>query len=213
MIEGDGGNPSGQTRSVERRYFLLGWNADRKTAPMKVWLNEEKLRQNFPADENKPFQGLIFSEVPRVSFDRRGHRGVPLDAYPILLGIWLVSDRLKHLFERIDPNSFVFEHAEVDYGNFEKPGSDYWFCDIPLLLDCVDEGRSQIEYQKNTPFKNYLHLATVEMLPKAVGKAHAFRLKYAPLKQIVDDVLASALENENIVGFKLSEIRRASAEN
>ena len=79
-----------------------------------------------------------------------------------MLGIWLVADRVKTLFERIDPEAFAFVRAEVDYSNFDKLGPGFWFCDVIRMLDCVDEERSRLTYYDNVPFKAYKALIDVK---------------------------------------------------
>src|SRR5260370_1019479 len=134
--------------SGERRYYQLDVDMGLATAPLRVWVNETKLRERFPADPNQPFRGLQFSEPPKIAFDRRKRRGRLRDADTIMLGIWLISGRLKLLLERLDPEAFAFVQAEVDYSNFGEPGPEFWFCDVVRVLDCVDEEHSVILYQE-----------------------------------------------------------------
>ena len=190
-----------------RKYWQLDVSFEFPSAPLRIWMNEEKLRKGFPADPLLPFCGLQFSEPPKIAFDRKKRRGRLLDADPIMLGIWLISDRLKLLLERIDPEAFVFMRAEVDYSNFDEPGPGFWFCHIARLLDCVDEEHSVIRYQENITHKNYIQLIDIKMRPEAVGSAHAFRLTRAKLKQIVDDVFVRAIKKEKIKGFRFVDIQ------
>jgi hypothetical protein len=201
-------SPEAQTVAPERTYHELGVNFGLPESPLQVWLNEDHLRKGFLADSSKNFLGLIFSEPPRIAFDREERPGPLLDAYPIMLGIWLVSDRLKALFERIDPDSFAFVQAEVDYSNFEEPGPGFWFCDIVRTLDCVDEKNSKILYHENVSQTSYRRLIDVKMLTEAIGTAHAFRLKKQSHTQIVDDLIADAIKYEDIKGFRFVTIQQ-----
>lgn len=195
--------------SDERRYFQLDVDLGFAGAPQRIWVNEKKIREKFYPDSAKPFRGLIFSEPPKIAFDRRKRRGSLRDADTIMLGIWLVSDRLKELFERIDSEAFAFLRVEVDYSNFDEPGPGFWFCDIVRMLDCVDETNSIIRYQEGISWKNYIHLIDVKMVPELVGSAHAFRLKYSTLKQIVDDVVVNAVKAEKIRGLRFIDIQQS----
>jgi hypothetical protein len=194
----------------ERRYYELRADMGIFRAPLCIWVNEEKLREGFTSDASKPFHNFQFREPPRIAFDRKGKRGRVRDADTVMLGlgIWLVSDRLKKVLERIDPEAFAFVHAEVDYSNFDEPGPALWFCDIVRMLDCLDEERSVIYYQEGIPEKNYLSLIDVKMRPEAIGLAHAFRLTFATLRQIVDDVFVAAIKKEKITGFRFMDIER-----
>jgi hypothetical protein len=195
----------------ERTYYQLDVNMGLSSSPWHVWLNEERLMKGFRPEPRKPFHGLIFSELPQISFDRKERPGPLRDAETIMLGIWLVSDRVKALFEHIDPKGFAFVQAEVDYSNFEEPGPGFWFCDIVRQLDCVDEQTSKIIYQEDISWTNYIRLIDVKMLPNAIGAAHAFRLKKQSLIQIVDDVTADAIKREDIKGFRFVTIQQPFA--
>lgn len=199
------------TRASERTYYQLDVSMGLSDSPWYVWLNEERLREGFPADSGKVFYGLIFSEPPAIAFDRKDRPGPLLDAYSIMLGIWLVSDRLKALFERIDPDSFAFVRAEVNYENFGEPGPGFWFCDIVRTLDCIDEQNSKILYYDNVSWTSYRQLIDVKMLPDVVGAAHAFRLKKQHQNQIVDDVIAEAIKFEDLKGFRFGTIQQPFA--
>jgi hypothetical protein len=132
------------------------------------------------------------------------------DAAPVApSATWLVSDRLKTLLERIDSEAFVFQQSKVDYSNFPQPGPDFWFCYFMRQLDCVDEEHSVIRYYDNVPgVKAYDALLDVRMRPEVVGSAHAFRLKYANSKSIIDDVIVAAIEAENILGIEFKPIQK-----
>jgi hypothetical protein len=172
------------------------------------WVNQAEQLKGFAPASSKPFGGIEFTEPPQIRFTRRGRPSALADAEPVTLGIWLVSDRLKEIFERLDPEAFVFQSVIVDYSNLSHPGPDLWFCYFMRELDCVDEARSEIVYQKNIAWKNYIHLIEVIMRPEAVASAHAFRLKYATLKLIVDDVIVDALRAENIRGVEFVATRK-----
>ncbi len=194
-----------------RKYYTFATDFTLKDAPLRRWVNEEEQMRNFRAESGKPFRGIKFSEPPRISFDRKGRCGAVLDADPITLGIWLVSDRLKALFERIDPDpeAFVFQRVDVDYSNFPEPGPGFSFCYFMRELDCIDEEKSTLRYYDNVPgVKGYRALLDVKMRRETVGSAHAFRLKYATLKLIVDDLIVDAVKAEGIRGFDFTPIQK-----
>lgn len=205
---GTAADRSSERDSGERRYFQLSLDMGIRGAPLRIWVNDEELRKGFDPDAFKPFRNLHFRSPPKIAFDRKKGRGRVSDADTIMLGIWLVSDRLKALMERLDPEAFAFVQAEVDYSNFDEPGPALWFCDIVRMLDCVDEEHSVIRYQKGISWKNYLDLIDVKMRPEVVGPAHAFRLKFSTLTQIVDDVFVDAVKKEKITGFRFVDIQQ-----
>ena len=191
----------------ERKYYRLETDFSTDSAPYPEWVNKKEQSKSLRPEADKPFRGFQFFEPPRIKFDRKGRRGALDDARPMTLGIWLISDRLKKLFERLDPETFVFQKADVDYSNFPEPGPDYWFCYIMRVLDCVDEEHSAIGYQQNITWKVYIHLIDIKMRPDVVGSAHAFRLKYGSLMLIVDDIVVDALKAEKIRGFSFEPIQ------
>jgi hypothetical protein len=193
-----------------RKYFELtpDFNVAHK-APKNRWVNEKQQMKGFSSRRDQPFRGLRLSEPPQIAFERERGRTTLRDAAPVTLAIWLISDRLKRLFEALDPEAFVFQKVVVDYSNFPEPGPDYWFAYIIRTLDCVDEEHSVIRYQdKPAGIKNYLALIDVRMRPEMVGSAHAFRLRYATLKLIVDDVIVAALNVAKIRGFSFKPIQK-----
>ncbi len=124
-----------------------------------------------------------------------------------LSATWLVSDRLKGLLEQIDPEAFVFQRAEVDYGDFSEPGPGYWFCYFMRELDCVDEEHSVIRYFDHVPgIKAYEALLDIKMRPE-LWFAHV-PLKHDNSRSIVDDVIVAAVKVEKIRGFKFKPIKR-----
>ncbi len=200
------------TPAAERKYYTL--DIDFKVAgasPMREWVSKREQMKGYHSDPSKPFRGLRFSELPQIRFDRKGRRGALPDADGAgPSSTWLVSDRLKALLERIDPEAFVFQQVTVDYSNFPAPGPGYWFCYFMRELDCVDEDHSVIRYFDNVPgVKAYDALLDVRMRPEVVGSAHAFRLKYDNSTSIVDDVIVSALKAEKIRGFEFRPIQRS----
>jgi len=131
------------------------------------------------------------------------------DAHLIGGGMWLVSDRLKALFERLDPEALVFQRTEVDYSNFSQTGSTYWLSYFIRELDCVDEEQSALTYYDCIQgVKVYRDLFDIKMRPEAIGSAHAFRLKYGTDNSIVDDLVVSTMNVEGITGFKFVPIQK-----
>ena len=192
----------------ERKYYSLevDFDVSNKSSPHQ-WVNEKQQFRGFFPRPDEPFRGLHFSEPPRIKFEHRRGR-VLRDAGPVTLGIWLISDRLKKLLDRLDPNAFVFQQVEVDYSEFPTAGPDFWFVYVMRTLDCVDEERSIIRYQDTPDIKAYAALIDVRMRPETVGTAHAFRLTYARSKLIVDDVIVAALKADNIRGFRFEPIKK-----
>src|ERR1700734_3310290 len=89
----------------ERKYYRLETDFSTDSAPYPEWVNKKEQSKSLRPEADKPFRGFQFFEPPRIKFDRKGRRGALDDARPMTLGIWLISDRLKKLFERLDPEA------------------------------------------------------------------------------------------------------------
>jgi hypothetical protein len=195
-----------------RKYYALkpDFNVTSK-APGHQWLNRAEQMAGFYPYPDRPFRGIQFSKPPQIRFDTKQGRTTLRDAAPFTLSSWLIAERLRVLFERLDPGAFVFQKVEVDYSNFPDPGPVYWLVYFMRMLDCVDEEHSVIVFQDDLPgIKNYLGLIDVRMRSDIVGAAHAFRLIYADSTLIVDDIIVAALKAEQIRGFKFEPIQKWS---
>ncbi len=191
--------------TTPRKYFELNVDLKKSSSPSFDWINRKDLLKDY---WNKPgfFQ---FGDTPQIRFNRTGNRGPILDAVlnKYLRG-WLISDRLKQLYEKVDLEAFAFCKVDMDYSNFPDPGPDYWFVQMVRELDCVDEENSKILFQAGIKSKNYLALEELKMRPEAVGNAHAFRLQYARQTEIIDDVLLDAMRSEKISGFEYVPLQK-----
>lgn len=189
-----------------RKYFRLRVSHAFESSPRAIWENRDEQIKGYYPDRTAPFGGLKLTEPPKLTFDRKGRRGPRRDSYTFFQGMWFVSDRLKKLLEQLDPDAFAFFPVEVDYGQFKQPGPAYWVCNFIRILDCVDEERSDIRYQEDISWKNYINVIKLEVKPEIVGSAHAFRLQYGYGHQIVDHVIADAFGAEQITGFRLERL-------
>ena len=146
--------------------------------------------------------------TPKIKFDRKVVTRKLRDAYVVHTSMWMVNDRLRELLESIDPEAFVFAPVEMDYSNFDEPGPKFWLCDMVRFLDCVDESQSDVVYADNVPFKYYLKIKSMVVDEEKVGNAHAFRLKYSPLIQVVDELFVERMKEERIKGFSFKNMMR-----
>ncbi|SAI68163.1 Protein of uncharacterised function (DUF1629) [Bordetella ansorpii] len=197
-----------QNSNSTRDYFMLTMESiGLSSTPARVWVNEESILSSTRLGQG-PFRNLKFSETPRFVFDRTGRRGRLWDAYMVSIFGWLVSDRLKTLLEQSHLGKMAFQQVDVEYKKFEAPGPDYWLCDFVEYLDCVDEDKSDIDYQHDAPVKNYLELRSAVIKEDVVGQRHVFRLQHATLKTIVDDVFVGAIRSEKVTGFDFQKIKK-----
>jgi hypothetical protein len=161
-------------RSKARKFWRM--DADVRTGgapPYKIG-NEPTLAMGqlvlSPLRDRRGFPD--FPEAPLILVKKKSHR--PLRDLEGCRGYWLISDRAKQVFERVDPEAFAFVKCEVRFVTGE-PGPDYWLCDVVRVLDALDEARSRIPTFSSGPSKpsSWTSLAFKEDI---VGSAHAFRM-------------------------------------
>ncbi len=149
------------------------------------------------------------SSAPIIKFEKKGRTGAIPDADTMGGFCWLINERVKAIFDQVDPEGFIYCKVELDLSDFPEPCSSYWFAYFVRELNCVDEMKSQICANYDEPDK-YGEILAIKMVPELVENAHALRLSSAPEDTwLIDDVLVQALEKENIQGFAYRPIRRA----
>lgn len=108
---------------------------------------------------------------------------------------WLISDRAKAVFERLDPEAFVFVPCDVRTPQGIYDGPKYWLCDVARVLDALDESQSslRIGIRNDVRYldhgKKYYELFTGDKLvfrDAAIGNAHIFRMAFNDSAVICD---------------------------
>lgn len=192
----------------ERQYFEVFPHGG-LSGPALVWANKDPiLEATGLTNALLPFYGHKFVETLRITFDRRTSRGKLADVRFFGFNLWWVSDRLKQVLERVDPEGFAFVATEVDYSKFPEPGPDYWLCDPVRRLDCIDDENSEFTLYGEVDFKAYDALIDIKIRPEVVGDAHAFRLVHGGDRLIVDDILVNALKTEKIRAWRLKPLQK-----
>ena len=164
-----------------------------------VFVNEEKLLtppRMIVRPEGGGFPDL--KEKPHIAYDRKKGRR-PRDLEGTLSGYWFVSQRLKEVFEAVDPEGFAF--AECDYTLEDgSVGPAHFLCDVIRPIDALDEEASdfRIKYYKNHQTGEEVTLysiaggASLHFNEDVVGKAHVFVQPKLSADPICDDVLHDA---------------------
>ncbi len=127
----------------------------------------------------------------------------PQDLEGGLSGYWLVSERLKNVFEQVDPSAFVF--VECDYRLQDgSPGPRLFLCDVVRVLDALDEQKSKLTIEVSDEFvggKYYNFAGGISLVFRAevVGDAHVFRTPYSGNYVVCDGVLRAAVQAAGII--------------
>ncbi|MFA1723073.1 DUF1629 domain-containing protein [Xanthomonas campestris] len=143
-------------------------------------------------------------QTPRLGYDPKKGK-MPRDLEGIFSGYWLVSERLKNVFESVDPQGFEFAECE-----FQLPdgsvGPTHYLCDVVRVLDALDEESSKLNIEISDEFAlgkyyNLLGGASMAFKKEVVGDSHIFRLPYSAKLVICDKTFFDAIRSAGI-GFK-----------
>lgn len=166
-----------------------------------VFVNEKQLLtppRMIVRPEGRGFPEL--KEKPRIAYDKK--RGKPpRDLEGTLSGYWFVSERLKKIFEAVDPEGFAF--AECDYTlNDGSIGPKHFLCDVIRSIDALDEEASdvRVKYYPNHQTGDDVKVYSVagggslHFHEAAIGDAHVFVQPKLAADPICDETLHDACE-------------------
>ncbi len=140
--------------------------------------NEDKLRTP-PRLIVRPRDGGFpaLSEKPRIVFDRK--RGKPpRDLEGGMSGYWFVSERLKQVLEKADPEGFSFVECDYILPDGSR-GPVHFLCDVTRKIDALDLERSKVKiltYKEDpgVPYYSIAGRAELRFDEDLVGSARVF---------------------------------------
>src|SRR5262249_39108536 len=127
-----------QRKPKARKFYIISYSLAHKLADFEVE-NLEVLRGGALAlDPPEGRRGFpVYPEKPRVVIGKR-KSGPPPSDMELYHSYWLISDRLKSLFEAVDPPAFAFQACDVKLRD-GSPGPVYWLCDVVRVLEAFGE--------------------------------------------------------------------------
>ena len=147
------------------------------------------------------------ASVPRLVYSpKKGDP--PEDLEGGMSGYWLVSERLKLVFEQVDPDGFQF--VECDYRAPDGSAlSPYYLCEVARVLDAVDEGAStmQVLVSDEYPTGKIYDLtggASLAFRKDVIGQAHVFHTPFSGSLTFCDRHLRNAVWSAGIGGPEAS---------
>jgi hypothetical protein len=150
-------------------------------------------RQGFPA----------YLEKPRVVIGKR-KKGPPPSDIELFHSYWLISDRLKSLFESFDPPAFEFQACDVKLAD-GATGPVYWLCDVVRVLDAFAESTLQEirRYRERTgnTYRGFQGDKTLAFNETIIGNSHIFRTPYSLGDVFCDQALKDACKEAGIKGI------------
>jgi hypothetical protein len=114
---------------------------------------------------------------------------------------WLVSDRLKLLFEATDPQAFVFQACDVKLRN-GSPGPVYWLCDVIRVLDAFGEKTLEEIRRAGLRYRGFLGNKALTFNESVVGESHIFCTPYSHGVVFCDQHMKDVCKNTGIKGIQ-----------
>jgi hypothetical protein len=142
---------------------------------------------------------------PLIQFERKHTADVSL------LGryVWLLTERAKEVFEKLDAPAFVFCEAQSRLRD-GSDGPSYWLSDVVRFLDALDPEGSGLNVQVTDEGVRRTHSAHVGLGADAafrrdvIGSSHIFRLFTEPSTICCDQTMRDAIKDVKLSGIACS---------
>lgn len=176
------GHPIEQGSAKIRKFYAFGPDiTGGGSGHGLVFANEKKLLTP-PRIIVKPAEGgfPVLHERPHIIYDPKKGKP-PRDLEASLSGYWFISERLKTIFEAVDPDGFAFAKCDYTLANGTK-GPTHYLCDVVRTLDAIDEDKSQMKlptiYPAGEKVYDFTGKTSLVFREDVIGSAHIFRLFY-----------------------------------
>lgn len=197
---GDGSKASMEKRPRARKRHFYEISPGFGGGGPGFWLEDESILPPY-----RVFR-LPASTAPATFVFDRSQGSLPIDLAPYY-GWWLISDRTKTVFEKIDPEAFVFVSCRIKVPHGSYHGPDYWLCDIARVLDALDETQSRLRIRieddsRSLSFGKKVYFALpgskLVFIENAVGSAHIFRMAHNDATVICDQEMKDACKSAGL---------------
>jgi hypothetical protein len=198
-----------------RKFYIISYSLAHKRADFEVENEDVLLAASrslyppsslgahalFPPPGKRGFPA--YPERPRVVIGKRKSGPSPSDI-ELYHSYWLISDRLKLLFEAFDPQAFEFQACDVKLAD-GSTGPIYWLCDVIRVLDAFAESTLE-EIQQYRERTGYTHRGfrgdkTLVFNETVIGNSHIFRTSYSHGDAFCDQALKDACKEAGIRGI------------
>jgi hypothetical protein len=207
MIGQSAHKTANQRKPKARKFYIIGCSPTEKRANFEVE-NLDVLRAGalalYPPEGQRGFPA--YREKPRVVIGGRRNAHPPRDI-ETFHSYWLISDRLKVLFESEDPQAFAFLPCDVKLRD-GSTGPVYWLCDVVRVLDAFGERTLQDirRYREKTglTYRSFIRDKTIVFNEDIIGDFHIFRTPYSFMDVFCDQRLKDACKQAGIKGVRFS---------
>jgi hypothetical protein len=197
-----------QPKPKAGKFYIISYSVAHKRADFEVE-NLEVLRAGalalYPPEGRRGFPD--YPERPRVVIGKR-KSGPPPSDIELFHSYWLISDRLKLLFESFDPPAFAFQACDVKLRD-GSTGPVHWLCDVVRVLDAFAEStlREIQQYRERTGFRyrGFWGDKTLVFNETIIRDSHIFRTPYSQDDVFCDQALKDACKAAGIRGISFCE--------
>jgi hypothetical protein len=104
-------------------------------------------------------------------------KGPPPSDIELFHSYWLISDRLKLLFEHVDPPAFAFQACDVTLRD-GSTGPLNWLCDVVRVVEAFGEPTLQELRTNRFKFPDLKNARALVFNETVIGDSHIFRTPY-----------------------------------
>ncbi len=202
-----------ETESDKGRFFLIdpGLRGNGQVSGLEFANEDALIHPGMNIVERPTGEPAQYPERPHlVHVPEKG--GLPRD-FEVLAGIWVVSEALRQIFQRVDPDAFAFVPCDFTLAD-GSPGPRYYLCNVLRTLHALDEARSRVkirlehDHQTGQDVKLYSVVGGARLIFKAdaVANAHIFRQARLGASPICDRVMSDALVVAQLDGVRLRDV-------
>jgi hypothetical protein len=190
-----------QRKPKPRKFYIITYSLAHKLADFAVenWVVLSPDGQGLrPPEGRRGFP--IYPEKPRVVIGMR-KEGPPPSDIELCHAYWLISDRLKSVFEAIDPQAFAFQACDVRVSD-GSPGPVHWLCDVVRVLDAFGEPTLQVIEGRGLRYRGVRSIREDLVFNESIiEKSHVFRTRIG--RQVFcDQIMKDACKGAGIKGIK-----------
>lgn len=187
-------------------FYTLDPDARSSAPKSNLVLENKDALLTLPSCIIRPREGGIppLAETPRLVHGP-GRNRMPHDLAGSFSGYWLVSERLKNVFESIDPDAFAFAACDYVLPDGSK-GPQFYLCDVVRSVAALERDKSNFRIKiardhdanKDVEIISFSGGANLSFDQRAVAGAHVFRMAEKPSVIICDRVMYDATRKAGI---------------
>ena len=193
-----------QRKPKAAKFYIISWSPHHGLADFEIE-NLAVLRGGagalYPPEGERGFP--VYPEKPRVVIGKRKSGPSPSDI-ELYHSYWLISDRLRSVFESVDPSAFAFQACDVKLRD-GSAGPVYWLCDVVRVLEAFGDATLQDiqRYRQSTGLRYRGFLGERLVFNESIiGNSHIFRTPYSRNNVFCDQTMKDACKEAELKGVK-----------